>query len=83
MIHYSLFKTVEEKDLCDDKKCGDVCDTSHGMLMVIRYCQPDGSCGSDAAPQCEKGDFCCRYFDIKILVEPSQNIRMAPYSTFH
>ena len=66
MIHYSLFKTVEEKDLCDDKKCGDVCDTSHGMLMVIRYCQPDGSCGSDAAPQCEKGDFCCIYFNIKI-----------------
>ena len=82
LIHYSLFHTVEEKDLCANKKCGDVCASSLEMLMLfekrMRHCQPDGSCGYDAAPQCEKGDFCCRYFNIKILV-----IRVAPYSTFH
>ena len=69
LIHYSLFHTVKEKDLCANKKCGDVCATSHGMLMVMRYCQPDGSCDSNSAPQCETGDFCWRYSNMKILVE--------------
>ena len=55
LIHYSLFDTVEEKDLCANKKCGDVCDTSHGMLMVMRYCQPDGACAMNSAPQCKTG----------------------------
>ena len=42
-----------EEDLCEDKQCGEVCDTSMGMLHVMRFCQPDGSCGMNSAPNCK------------------------------
>jgi len=69
-----------EEDLCANKNCGDVCANSNGMLMVMRYCQPDGSCGMDANPQCEpeepyncytrerwsqdKRDYCCAEYGL-------------------
>merc|ERR550519_669947 len=39
-------------DLCAGKRCGEQCDTSMGYLQVMRYCQPDGSCGTNARPNC-------------------------------
>lgn len=56
-------QTPEVMDLCEGKSCGDVCDTSQGMLMVMRYCQPDGSCGSNSAPACDAERYNCRTRD--------------------
>jgi len=33
-----------EKNLCQNKNCGEVCDNTQEMIPVIRHCQPDGSC---------------------------------------
>jgi len=45
----------KDEDLCKDKQCGEVCATSMGMLPVRGYCQPDGSCGMNSAPNCKEG----------------------------
>merc|ERR1711879_32156 len=47
-------------DRCSKKKCGDVCDTSLGMLQVMQYCQPDGSCASNSAPACQEKPKTCK-----------------------
>jgi len=39
-------------DRCANKKCGESCAPTCGMLMVARFCQPDGSCDTSAAPKC-------------------------------
>merc|ERR1711879_411946 len=49
-----------EDDRCSKKKCGDVCDTSLGMLQVMQYCQPDGSCASNSAPACQEKPKTCK-----------------------
>lgn len=44
-------------DLCAGKECGELCDTMDGMLTVLRFCQPDGSCAAPIpdcpGPNCE------------------------------
>jgi len=42
----------DEDDLCQNKQCGEVCDTSAGALAVIRNCQKDGSCKPGLDPDC-------------------------------
>jgi hypothetical protein len=39
--------------LCNNKRCGQQCDSSFGLLQVVRYCQADGSCGTNSQPNCE------------------------------
>ena len=51
-LYLSIGDTI---DLCADKKCGDDCANTCGLLQVVRFCQPDGSCGTDAAPKCVNG----------------------------
>jgi len=67
-------------DLCANKVCGDVCDPCPPGIIcdaAMHYCQPDGSCGMNAAPECPdktqettssatktvlaEGDNCCDY----------------------
>jgi len=43
-------------DLCKNKGCGEVCDNSDGAFQVMWYCQPDGSCEGNAAPDCPAPD---------------------------
>ena len=43
-------------DLCANKKCGESCANTCGLLQVVRFCQPDGSCDTDAAPKCLDGN---------------------------
>ena len=38
---------------CENKKCGEECGRSVGLLQVMRYCQPDGSCEMNMNPNCE------------------------------
>lgn len=45
-----------EADQCANKECGEVCENPcpAGVMCptVMYYCQPDGSCGMNAAPEC-------------------------------
>jgi len=47
------------EDPCANKQCGDDCSPDCGSDVVcptvMFYCQADGSCSSDADPQCETG----------------------------
>jgi len=45
---------IPQVDLCQNKGCGACCkgcSTSDGMMEILSYCQPDGSCES-TAPDC-------------------------------
>ena len=48
--------TEKECDPCANKTCGDKCGTSDGMMTVMLYCQKDGSCDSNAEPDCEEDE---------------------------
>lgn len=68
---------VLEVDQCANKECGEVCENPcpAGAMCptVIYYCQQDGSCGMNAAPECpdkessgkkivlSAGEVCCDY----------------------
>lgn len=42
----------ESENPCENLRCGASCG-SPGHLTVMRYCQPDGTCGMNAEPKCE------------------------------
>lgn len=70
--------TCVDLHLCADKVCGDECDTSSGLLAVMRYCQADGLCGINAEPDCPGscaqktcGSFCLVEGDIAGMCDPN------------
>ena len=36
---------------CIGRRCGELCANRDGMIQVMRYCQPDGSCEAPV-PEC-------------------------------
>merc|ERR1712080_238842 len=52
ILEHSLAQPTTHEDFCSDMPCGAVCDTTDGFDQVMRYCQPDGSCSSNAQPDC-------------------------------